>query len=78
MTSIKQEPDITVSSQPFEPSLAMKKRKTNHNNSTPSRQLPPTFEEELKHLNDDMDVDIKRKLHFRGSSCQLLLLTFFM
>jgi DNA polymerase delta subunit 1 len=53
--------DIKVSSQPFEPGSTMKKRKTTHNksNSNKNGSQAPTFEEELKLLTEDMDVDIK-------------------
>jgi hypothetical protein len=61
MTGLKQEQDITLSSQPFEPGLQMKKRKTTHVTKNTNNQLPANFEEELKHLNDGMDVDVKRE-----------------
>ncbi|OBZ82248.1 DNA polymerase delta catalytic subunit [Choanephora cucurbitarum] len=48
--------NITLSSQPFEPGSAMKKRKTKHDlNSQP----PANFEEELKNLNEDVDQSIE-------------------
>lgn len=59
--------DITVSSQPFQPGSTMKKRKTGHNNNAAA---PTTFEEELKSITADMDVDAKSKLQ------KVLLMTF--
>lgn len=47
--------DIKLSSQPFQPGANMKKRKTGHTD----KLLPTSFEEELKLINADMDVDIK-------------------
>ena len=49
--------DIVLSSQPFEPGTNMKKRKINH--QQPSNTVPASFEDELKRLDADMDVDIK-------------------
>ena len=68
MTSSHSDKDITISSQPFEPGSTMKKRKTAHApsnaSSTSGKQAaaaPTDFEQELKMLNDDMDLDIKRE-----------------
>lgn len=67
MTSSHSDKDITISSQPFEPGSTMKKRKTAHAPShasyTSGKQAaaPTDFEQELKLLNDDMDLDIKRE-----------------
>ncbi|KAG2237692.1 DNA polymerase family B-domain-containing protein [Thamnidium elegans] len=47
--------DIKLSSQPFQPGATMKKRKTGHTDNAP----PTAFEEELKSINADMDVDAK-------------------
>lgn len=52
--------DIKLSSQPFQPGSTMKKRKTGHNNNT----VATSFEEELKAINADMDVDVKSKFFF--------------
>ena len=65
MTSPQSDKDITLSSQPFEPGSTMKKRKISHapNNANANgkngSQGPTDFEQELKLLNDDMDLDIK-------------------
>lgn len=62
MTSSHSDKDIAISSQPFEPGSTMKKRKTTHASHTNSQQAAPTdFEQELQMLNDDMDLDVKRK-----------------
>lgn len=66
MTSSHYDKDIALSSQPFEPGTIMKKRKTTHAPSnattTNGKQAPSTdFEQELKQLKDDMDLDIQRK-----------------
>lgn len=63
MTGSDTAEDIKVSSQPFEPGSTMKKRKTTHSkaNNPKSGSQAPTFEEELRLLTDDMDVDTKRK-----------------
>lgn len=47
--------EITLSSQPFEPGSNMKRRKTGHGKN----QVATSFEEELKTLNADMDIDIQ-------------------
>lgn len=71
MTSSQSDKDITLSSQPFEPGSTMKKRKTAHTpnnanaNGKNGLQAPTDFEQELKLLNDDMDIDIKSKFHSR-------------
>lgn len=52
--------DITLSSQPFEPGSTVKRRKVVASSAkTSSSQQPPTFEQELKSLDADMDFDIK-------------------
>ncbi|KAG0169094.1 DNA-directed DNA polymerase delta [Apophysomyces sp. BC1015] len=50
--------DLELSSQPFEPGSAMKKRKTTQGSQNDTRSTP-TFEEELMLLQDSMDVDAK-------------------
>ncbi|KAI9472165.1 MAG: DNA polymerase family B-domain-containing protein [Benjaminiella poitrasii] len=50
---------ITFSSQPFEPGSTMKKRKTNHVNDVKNETKPSSFEDELKMLNDAMDIDVQ-------------------
>ncbi|KAG2195815.1 hypothetical protein INT47_010025 [Mucor saturninus] len=47
--------EITLSSQPFEPGSNMKRRKTGHGKN----QVATSFEEELKTLNADMDIDLQ-------------------
>jgi hypothetical protein len=61
MTGSDSPQDIKVSSQPFEPGSTMKKRKTTHTNTSSQQNgsHAPTFEEELKLLTDDMDIDVK-------------------
>lgn len=62
-------PEITVSSQPFEPGSVMKKRKTAHDNeksnnkstNSQQQQQPSTFEEELKRLDQDVTMDLTSK-----------------
>lgn len=62
--------DITLSSQPFEPGSTVKRRKVVASSAkTSSSQQPPTFEQELKSLDADMDVDIKSKLTTYLSFC---------
>lgn len=57
--------DITLSSQPFEPGSTVKRRKVTPSAKTSSSsQQTPTFEQELKTLDADMDVDIESKLTY--------------
>ncbi|KAI8977005.1 DNA polymerase family B-domain-containing protein [Mycotypha africana] len=58
--------DIKIASQPFEPGTAIKKRKiaqntllNNKSKEISGTNVPSAFEEELKKINDSMDVDIK-------------------
>ncbi|KAI8637673.1 DNA polymerase family B-domain-containing protein [Parasitella parasitica] len=58
MTSSQSDKDIMLSSQPFEPGSTIKKRKTTHALNKENAK-GTDFEQELKSLNDEMDVDIK-------------------
>lgn len=57
MTGTQTNNDITLSSQPFQPGSTMKKRKTGHGKN----QVATNFEDELKSLDADMDIDFKSK-----------------
>lgn len=57
MTGTQTNNEITLSSQPFEPGSNMKRRKTAHGKN----QVGTSFEEELKSLDADMDIDIQSK-----------------